>query len=183
VLHVCTGNICRSPMAELIMRAELDRVYGDVGQNVLLDGGGTYPGHAGMPINPPAGRVLAEINVDSRGFRARALTAAAVSAADLILCATQSHVQAVLDLQPEAAGRTFRLLHLADIASAADAEGTLRRDDPVSRLKGMRDLVASQPPPDHRRFDFDIDDPYGQPDEDYRAARTQIRSAVRAMVG
>ncbi len=181
VLHVCTGNICRSPMAELIMRAELDRIYGTAGQGVELDGGGTYHGHAGMPINPPAGRVLAEIDVDAAGFRAQALTGAAVSAADLVLCATRSHVRAVLDLRPDALGRTFTLLQVAEIASSVDAEGRLRNDDPEQRLRCLRELAARQPLPDSRRFD--IEDPYGQPDDDYRAVRDQIDTAVRAIVG
>lgn len=167
-------------MGELIMRTELDRVYGPAGQTVVLDGGGTYPGHAGMPINPAAGRVLAEIDVDSAGFRAQALTRSAVAAAELILCATEAHVRAVLDLLPEAMGRTFTLLHFAEVASAADAQGRLGVEDPVSRLSVVRDLAALQPPTNHRRFD--IDDPYGQPDEDYRAVMIQIRSAVREIV-
>ncbi len=179
VLHVCTGNICRSPMAELIMRTELDRAYGPAGQTVVLDGGGTYPGHAGMPINPPAGRMLAEIGIDSTGFRAQALTRSAVAAADLILCATGAHVRAVLDLLPEALGRTFTLLHVAEVATAADAQGRLSVEEPASRLSVVRDLAALHPPTDRR---FDIDDPYGQPDDDYRAALTQIRSAVREIV-
>ncbi len=102
VLHVCTGNICRSPMAELLMRAELDRGYGEAAARVALDGGGTYGGHAGDPINPPAGTVLRARGVDPSHFRAQGLSGAAVAAAGLVLVAAREHAHRVVTLEPSA---------------------------------------------------------------------------------
>ena len=64
VLHVCTGNICRSPMAERIMLAELDARFGPRAADGEVLGAGTYGGHAGSPMNPPAARVLGEMGID-----------------------------------------------------------------------------------------------------------------------
>lgn len=180
VLHVCTGNICRSPMAELLMRAELDQVYGASCQDVVLDGAGTYSGHSGQPINPPAGRVLAEIDVESSGFRAQALTRAAVDAADLVLCAAEEHVRAVRMLAPEATAKVFTLQHLGEVSSAFEGRGAVETADPVGRLRMLRAAALECPP--IVGVDYDIDDPYGCPDDVYRATRDKIRGLVSSIV-
>jgi len=64
VLHVCMGNICRSPMAERLMRHRLDEAFGTAAAEVRCAGAGTYGGHAGEGMNPPAARVLTERGVD-----------------------------------------------------------------------------------------------------------------------
>ena len=69
VLHVCMGNICRSPMAERLMRHRLDEAFGAAAAEVRCAGAGTYGGHAGEGMNPPAARVLAEQGVDPSAVR------------------------------------------------------------------------------------------------------------------
>jgi protein-tyrosine phosphatase len=179
VLHVCTGNICRSPMAELIMRAELDRSYGAASVRVVLDGAGTYAGHAGEPIHPPAGAVLRDLGIDSSEFRAQPLTRSAVDAAGLILVATREHAHRVVTVAPEAADRTFPLLDLAELARRRTPE--LETSDPALRLRGLRDLARTgiRAP----SAESDISDPFGEPVPVYEAAARQISQAVRAIVG
>jgi protein-tyrosine phosphatase len=179
VLHVCTGNICRSPMAELIMRAELDRTYAETAARVALDGGGTYGGHAGAPINPPAGAVLGDLGIDASGFRAQALTVRAVDHADLVVCAAREHVHRVVTMVPDAADRAFTLLDLARVA--ADHGSVLPTDDPVARLTALRELAASDAVPLGRASD--IEDPYGLSAGVYEATAARILEAVRAHDG
>ena len=181
VLHVCTGNICRSPMAELLMRAELDERYGAEAARVVLDGAGTYPGHAGYPIHPPAGQVLGDLGIDASAFRAQALGGPAVARADLVLCATREHTRRVAALVPAAAGRTFTLRRLAAVAAVADAGGLEPASDPALRLEALRDLARHHPEPP--AGEQDVEDPYGLPLDVYRATAWQIRSAVRSIVG
>jgi protein-tyrosine phosphatase len=181
VLHVCTGNICRSPMAELLMRDRLDTTYGSLAAGVVLDGAGTYAGHNGELINGPAGVVLGELGVDASAHRAQGLTRAAAEHADLVLCATRDHVREVVSRVPAAADRTFTLRQLAAVAAVADAAGLEPTDDPAVRLATLRDLAPHHPAVPPR--EADIEDPYGLPLDVYRATATQIRSAVRSVIG
>ncbi len=180
VLHVCTGNICRSPMAELIMRAELDASYGEASKRVALEGAGTYIGHAGEGINPGAAQALKALGVSSTHFRASGLSERSVAAADLVLCATSRHVSHVLRLVPEAESRTLTLLQAAAVASVA-AQELVGVTDPAARLAEVRRLASSGPI--LRDDAMDIDDPYGLSADVYGATALQIQDAVRRLVG
>jgi protein-tyrosine-phosphatase len=99
VLHVCTGNICRSPMAELLMRRMLDRGWPEQAERFVVESAGTW-GHAGSPMEPHALTVLADHGVDGEAFRARELAAEHVAGADLVLAATREHRAAAVVLYP-----------------------------------------------------------------------------------
>src|SRR5947207_15610487 len=108
VLHVCMGNICRSPMAErLLYHAARERVGDKVDELLLTQSAGTGGWHAGDPMNPPAARELRRRGADGAGFQARRLLAEHVDAADLVLTATAEQVDFVLERRPDAAARTF----------------------------------------------------------------------------
>lgn len=103
VLFVCTGNICRSPMAEGLFR-HLTRGLGRY--EAMSAGVGAVDGQ------PPSGnavRVLAEVGVDISGQRSRALTAEAVARADYVFGMTHGHVDTLVLLYPHAAEKTFLL--------------------------------------------------------------------------
>ncbi|MDX6313919.1 MAG: low molecular weight protein-tyrosine phosphatase, partial [Streptomyces sp.] len=57
ILHVCTGNVCRSPMAERLTRHELTRRLGDGAAGILVESAGTW-GHEGAPMEAHAAAVL-----------------------------------------------------------------------------------------------------------------------------
>ncbi|MCW2614387.1 MAG: Tyrosine phosphatase, partial [Frankiales bacterium] len=111
VLHVCTGNICRSPMAERLMRAGLAERLGADADRFVVESAGTW-GHSGSPMEAHAHTTLASYGVDGADFRARELVAEHVAGADLVLGATREHRAAAVVLHPRAASRTFTLREL-----------------------------------------------------------------------
>lgn len=183
VLHVCTANICRSPMAERIMRAEVDRRFGPRAGEIEVHGAGTYGGRSGEAMSGPAAEVLRAAGYDPSDFRATWLRESAVAEADLVLTATADHRGEVLRLHPQALRRTFTLKELARLA--ADLDGAdLGPGGPASRLRVLVSLADGRRAtarPASRDAD-DVDDPYGLSDEVYRRTAEEIRAAVVAVV-
>jgi RpiB/LacA/LacB family sugar-phosphate isomerase len=103
VLFVCTGNICRSPMAEGLFR---HATKGHTQFRVLSAGVGAVDG---LPPSEFAVRALKELGIDIAKQRSRMLTADLVNQADYIFGMTHSHVDAITLLYPHAAEKTFLL--------------------------------------------------------------------------
>jgi len=163
VLHICTGNICRSPMAEHLMRAGLANRLGDEADRFVVESAGTW-GHTGSPMEPFAASTLGAYGVDGQDFRARELVAEHVAGADLVLGATREHRAAAVVLQPRAAPRTFTLREFARLVTVVEPE-RLPPGDVVTRARGLVQAAAAQRgrvPPDRPRDD-DLDDPYHAP--------------------
>src|SRR3982750_2642931 len=115
VLHVCMGNICRSPMAErlLVLAAEqrlakLDP-SADVGALLRSTSAGTGGWHEGEEMNPPAARQILIRGGSTDGFTARKLITAHLLDADLILTATADQLDYVHALRPELVSRPLVL--------------------------------------------------------------------------
>jgi protein-tyrosine phosphatase len=180
ILHVCTGNICRSPMAERIMRHELDVAFGAGAADFDVRSAGTYGGHEGQPMNPPAVRALAALGVDGSGHRASWLREPNVAWADLVLTGTADQRAEVLTLEPSALRRTFALRELARLA--ADVRpAELGAGSPAERLRMLIDSAAglrAVHPPSARTVD-DLGDPYGGPPEEFTRVAHVVQSAVR----
>jgi protein-tyrosine phosphatase len=105
VLMVCTGNICRSPFAEAVLRRELEKLGMDEIE-VGSAGTGTLPG---LPPTDVALLVAAEIGYDLSGHRSRQISEHLVAQSDLILGMHVQHVDAVAFTDPKAVERTFLL--------------------------------------------------------------------------
>ena len=103
ILFLCTGNVCRSPMAEALFRRA---VSGRGEFRVLSAGLGAVDG---QPPTPHSVRAMDELGVDISAQRSRMLTVDLVREADLILGMTHSHVDTVVLLYPPAAEKTFLL--------------------------------------------------------------------------
>ncbi len=105
IIFVCTGNTCRSPMAEGIAL----RIVATEGFDVEIASRGIAVDVADESAAPNALWAMRNRRIDIRAHRSRALTAADVESASLILTMTESHRKNVLRLFPQAASHTFTL--------------------------------------------------------------------------
>ena len=103
ILFICTGNVCRSPMAEALFRRA---VAGRGDFRALSAGLGAVDG---QPPTAHSVTAMRELGVDISGQRSRALTANLLRQADYIFGMTHSHVDAIGLLYPAAAEKTFLL--------------------------------------------------------------------------
>lgn len=104
---VCLGNICRSPMAEVVLRAVLDkRGLADV---VTVDSAGTAGWHEGRPMDERAAATLAAAGYDGSRHRARQFDERWFAERDLVLAMDRENLRALRRLAPEGADvRLFR---------------------------------------------------------------------------
>ena len=107
-LFICTGNICRSPMAEALFRHATN---GRTDYRAISAGLGAVDG---QPPSTYSVQAMKEIGVDISKQRSRMLTAEMVKQADYILGMTHSHVDTVMLLYPHAAEKTFLLREFDD---------------------------------------------------------------------
>jgi len=191
ILVVCTGNICRSPMGERILRHELAQVLVQGASAIEVTSAGTYAGHAGEPMQPGAAAVMSERGIAYDDFRASALTEALIESHDLILTAERSHRADVVRLNPVAVHRTFTVLEfgrLVESSAAGSSAPTAGLADGrftpatmggiVARAAGSRGVV---PPPDHARDD-DVADPYSLPVEEFRRCAARLDDAFAPLL-
>jgi protein-tyrosine phosphatase len=90
ILFVCTGNICRSPTAEGIARALIERR--GLGDRVAVDSAGLYDGHAGEAPDVRARAIAKASGYDLSGLRARGFADSDFDRFDLILGMDRGHV-------------------------------------------------------------------------------------------
>ncbi|GAA4524627.1 low molecular weight protein-tyrosine-phosphatase [Brachybacterium paraconglomeratum] len=109
ILTVCTGNICRSPMAEYALREALD--HAGLGDRTEVASVGTTGWEMGAPIDPRAGALLRRHGIDAAGHRARQLEEDELRRADLVLALDHDHVGPLESvLGPEHAASTVRMV-------------------------------------------------------------------------
>jgi protein-tyrosine-phosphatase len=98
ILFVCTGNTCRSPLAEAIAR----RILADSGkESIAVESAGTQAWD-GSPASDEALLIGVERNLDLSGHRSRHLTPEITATSDLVLVMSSSHLAQVRELDPNA---------------------------------------------------------------------------------
>jgi protein-tyrosine phosphatase len=96
VLFVCLGNICRSPTAEGVFRAQLARQGLSAG--FLVDSAGTAGYHEGSPPDRRATQAARRRGVELGGIRARQLVVGDLARFDHVLCMDRSNLEDVREL-------------------------------------------------------------------------------------
>jgi protein-tyrosine phosphatase len=171
VLHVCMGNICRSPMAERLLVAEVDRLGG--GDLVYVHSVGTGGWHVGEGMDPGAARQVLARGGHVDGFRARQLRGEHLDSADLILTATAEQVEFVRELRPDAAERTFVVGEFGRLMTAMPdtADVYERGVAMVAAADQLRRSRSGQP-------SDELDDPWGRSDGVFAKVADQIEATV-----
>ena len=192
VLHVCMGNICRSPMAErlLMLAAQLRLAKVDataeVSDLLASASAGTGGWHEGEEMNPPAARQILLRGGSVDGFAARKLVTAHLLDADLILTATADQLDYVHALRPDAVGRTFVLGHLGRLLTAIDVAAL--PNAAVEPEAFFARAVAVVEAADRARggsaavHDDDLDDPWGRGEQTFARVADEIDEVLYGLV-
>ncbi len=155
VLFVCTANLCRSPLAEHLMRARLGR--GGPAWDVASAGAAA---RGGQELLEATASVLREMGVvPAQTWRTTRLRRDEANRADLVLTAEAAHRRAVVALAPACINRTFTLLEFAALLRLADMEPNAEgSDDGVRALLSAAWTARGQPQRREHRL-LDIPDP------------------------
>ena len=158
VVFVCTGNICRSPMAEVVLRAMADArelVDGStLGDGLDISSAGTGGWHAGEGMDPRARSALERRGYTDHGHRARAFETAWMDDTDLVVCLDRGHRQT-----------------LASMARAR--AGDYRHDDRLVMLRSFDPRAGG---------DVDVPDPYYGDDAEFEACLDLVEAGCRGLV-
>ncbi|MET0931610.1 MAG: hypothetical protein ABWX74_18965 [Aeromicrobium sp.] len=159
ILAVCTANICRSPMIEILLRDGLDPARFEVASAGVR-------GWDRQPMDATAAQELARLGHSADDFRSHPIEPYLVESADLILTATREHRSDVLALNPQALRRSFTLVEFASLTSLVDGDGPAEL---VRQAALRRSLAPAQ---------VDIRDPYRRGSDVHRQTADQIAGAV-----
>jgi protein-tyrosine phosphatase len=184
VLAVCSGNICRSPMAERLLLAGLADVPG-----VAVSSAGTIA-REGLPMEPEAANLTREFGGDPAGHRSRYLTAKVAGSADLVLGMAREHRSRSVSLAPSVVRRAFTIRELARLSSplsddelvdlAASTNPASLRDRLGSVLRALGTRRGLTPPVSAEHDD--VVDPYGLSDAVWRRSADELVPAVAETV-
>lgn len=171
VLMVCSGNTCRSPMAEALLAHHL----AERGVAARVHSAGTLGW--GGPATANSIAVLAERGVDLGYHESRRLDAGLVVGADLVLGMTRDHVGGVLNYDPTAVDRAFVI---GEVVRLADKVGPLR---PRQKVRDWTEELATLRPAGRLalRPGDEIADPVGEPIEVYRATADRLDVLTTAL--
>ena len=108
ILFVCMGNICRSPMAEAVMRSLVERA--GMQESVFVDSVGTHDYHVGEPPDPRAQAAALRHGYDISGLRARQLASEDFERFDLLLAMDFNNLACLRDRCPPGLAEKIGLL-------------------------------------------------------------------------
>lgn len=180
ILSVCTGNICRSPIAELALARALEPL-GDV--SVESAGIGALVGR-GVP--QPAQHLATGAQIDAGAHVARQIDVQMIREANLIVAMAREHRRYIVESLPAAMRRTFTLRELARVADAIDGElpsavaasGATTAEEGMSAAVALAASLRGTVPPPVNADEFDVVDPYRQSDAVYQRSFGELLPAA-----
>ena len=135
ILFVCTGNLCRSPMAEGLLRQLL--VQEGLDSKYPVASAGTW-GVNGNPASENAVTVMAERDIDISSHRARTITSSDVAEAELILVMSRQHLLLLESTWPQYRWKMHRLSEMVGKRKdVSDPYG-----GPVEEYRACAELLA-----------------------------------------
>lgn len=176
ILTVCTGNICRSPMAERLLQAGLDERF--PGQfEVSSAGTGALVGN---PIDARVAGFIHELGGDDENFSARQITPGILEGQDLVLALTREHRSRVVEMSPAMLRRTFTLREFARLLPGLPLDDSLQGADRwrAAIPKALRARSAHAGPPE----DDDVVDPYKRGDDVYDRMQRHLYRALQTLL-
>jgi protein-tyrosine phosphatase len=181
ILFVCTGNLCRSPAAERVLRHELEAADFE---DVLVESAGVRA-VVGEPMSPPMAALVSDYGAVPSDFRARQLTPPMLRQSDLVIGMSSAHRTAAVTLAPPVVQRAFVLGELSRMLARVDAEAITAEagtpDGAADRLSAMVTLARRHRTPGLDLED-DVVDPIGQSDEVYARSFQQIIQGLRPLI-
>lgn len=185
ILTVCTGNVCRSPLAEQLIAQHL----GDCAE-ITVGSAGTHA-MLGEPMSEPSQEIARRLGIGDPGTHVpRMLTAEILDSSGLILAMARDHRRAIVEMNPRVARRVFTIRGFARLAAVTTDDDLLfdiaeTSGSPVERLEAsVRSVTAGRalvaPPEDPS--DDDVVDPYKRGQEMYEFSARQLVPAVESAV-
>ncbi|KOA58817.1 protein-tyrosine phosphatase [Bifidobacterium animalis subsp. animalis MCC 0499] len=165
VLFVCTGNICRSPMGELLFPLFFHS------RDIETDSAGTQ-GLVNSPIDPSSAKLMTMDGIDSSQFRSKRLTSQLALSSDLILCFTEHQRKKIVAQTPRVRTKTFLLSDFANLCRYFSQNNILHGSSVEERMREViynASLVHMNLPQAE-----DIADPYKKDFAAFQAAHNQI---------
>jgi protein-tyrosine phosphatase len=173
ILFVCTGNICRSPIGELLAKRYL------AASSINISSAGTH-GLSSHPIDPSSEKLLDRAGIDSQAFRSKRLTAELATSADLIFCFEKIQRQEIALLAPSMSKRIFLLGDFANIAAYCANNNMVRGLTVADRLESVittAPLIQGLLPGAD-----DIEDPHRKSFDVFERAADQTNKALRTIL-
>ncbi len=183
ILTVCTGNICRSPVAERLLQAGLDRMKPGAFE---VESAGTRA-MVGEPVQPSSADIIRSYGGTPDGFAARQLTPTILRDTDLVLTMAAHHRGEALQMDASLLRRTFTIREFARMLRVLEQRGSTQRDgtaDPAVDLRSFwRELPARAAAVRHLTLaldasEDDVVDPYGRGEGMYRQMEYELAPAL-----
>lgn len=184
ILTVCTGNICRSPLAEQLLVAHLRGI-----PEITISSAGTRA-LVGEPMLATTQEIAHSYGVETtEAHRARQVNEALLESSDLILAMTRDHRRTLVELSPRVTRRVFTIREFARLAEVTtddvlSSEIAWTGESPVERLRAAVKAVTLSRnilPLVADRAEEDVIDPYQREMKVHEASAQQLTPAVDAV--